>query len=142
MLTLLNNISTKYLTPQNVINQVTRFASKRASGSAKNTNTKVRPKHRGWKQHEGDKVQAGTILVLQRTLRFHPGLNVGFGRNGTLFAMVPGRVMITCEEADPNWSHTWIQRCYSNRIGSKFYKKYFNVIPDKQHQDFKLIDQI
>lgn len=36
----------------------------------------MRPKHRGWKRQEGHFVTEGTILVLQRTLRFHPGLNV------------------------------------------------------------------
>lgn len=67
---------------------------------------------------------------------------MGFGRNGTLFAMIPGKVMVTCEETDPDWSHTWVQRCHGNRMGIKFYKKYFNVIPDKQHQNFKLIDEV
>lgn len=84
----------------------------------------------------------GSVLVLQRNLRFHPGLNVGLGRNGTLFAMVPGRVSITCEKVDLDWDHTWVQRCHGHRKGVDFYKKYFNIITEPQHQNFKLIDQI
>jgi ribosomal protein L27 len=53
-----------------------RFASKKAGSSTRNTSTKVRPKHRGWKVQDGHQVEAGTILATQRTLRFHPGLNV------------------------------------------------------------------
>jgi large subunit ribosomal protein L27 len=75
-------------------------------------------------------------------LRFHPGLNVGFGRNGTLFAYEAGRVMVTCEKVDLNWEHTWVMRHYEGRTGQTFYKKYFNVIPEPQHTRFKLIDSI
>lgn len=67
---------------------------------------------------------------------------MGLGRNGTLFAMVPGRVMVTCEKVDLNWDHPWVQYCYSHRENKEFYKKYFNVIPEKQHQNFVLVDQI
>ncbi|KAK9881660.1 hypothetical protein WA026_017177 [Henosepilachna vigintioctopunctata] len=119
-----------------------RYASKKAGGSTRNSSHKVKPKHRGWKRQDGADVEAGTILALQRTLRFHPGLNVGLGRNGTLFAISAGKVVVTCEKADPNWDHTWVQRCHGFRKGIEFYKKYFNVIPKEQHNNFKLIDQI
>ncbi|KAG5867623.1 hypothetical protein JTB14_037629 [Gonioctena quinquepunctata] len=121
---------------------ITRLASKKAKGSTKNTSPKVRPKHRGWKVQDGHLVDAGHILVLQRNLRFHPGLNVGLGRNGTLFAIIPGKVSVTCERADPDWSHTWVQRCHGHRKDSNFFKKYFNVLPETQHQNFKLVDQL
>ena len=58
-----------------LVNSV-RFASKKTSGSTRNTSPKSRPKHRGWKVQDGHSVTAGTILVTQRHLRFHPGLNV------------------------------------------------------------------
>ncbi|XP_018335598.1 39S ribosomal protein L27, mitochondrial [Agrilus planipennis] len=119
-----------------------RFASKKTGGSSRNPPDNTRPKHRGWKRQDGHLVEAGTILVLQRHLRFHPGLNVGLGRNGTLFAIIPGKVMVTCEKVDPDWEHTWIQRHYSHRKGHVFFKKYFNVIPNPQHQNFKLIDTV
>lgn len=66
---------------------------------------------------------------------------MGLGKNGTLFAMIHGKVMVTCEKADPDWDHTWVQRCYGSRQGT-FYKKYFNVIPEPQHRNFKLINEI
>lgn len=53
-----------------------RYASKKTGGSTRNTNCKVKPKHRGWKVQDGHNVQAGHILATQRTTRFHPGLNV------------------------------------------------------------------
>lgn len=56
--------------------------------------------------------------------------------------MTHGKVVVSCEKADPNWEHTWVQRCHGHRKGTEFYKKYFNVIPEPQHQNFKLIDEI
>lgn len=56
--------------------------------------------------------------------------------------MEHGRVCVTCEKTDPNWEHTWIQRHYAGREDQRFYKKYFNIIPEPQHQRFKLIDEI
>ncbi|KAJ4428131.1 hypothetical protein ANN_24145 [Periplaneta americana] len=110
--------------------------------STRNQKGHARPKHRGWRVQDGHYVQAGTILATQRNLRFHPGLNVGFGKNGTLFAIEAGRVYVTCEKADPNWEHTWIMRHYEGRDNETIYKKYFNVIPEPQEFRFKLIDRI
>lgn len=53
-----------------------------------------------------------------------------------------GKVVVSCEKVDLNWEHTWVQRCHDKRKGLVFYKKYFNVIPEPQHQNFKLIDEI
>lgn len=50
----------------------------KSKGSSRNAPRKTRPKHRGWKQQDGSIVPANKILVTQRTLRFHPGLNVRF----------------------------------------------------------------
>ncbi|XP_077287474.1 mitochondrial ribosomal protein L27 [Arctopsyche grandis] len=119
-----------------------RFASKKSGTSTKNTNCKVRPKHRGWKVTEGQFVRQGKLLATQYTLRFHPGLNVGIGSNKTLFAIIPGKVLITCETVKPNMEHNWMKRSYAGREGSIVYKKYFHVIPDPQHTQFKMIDQI
>lgn len=119
-----------------------RLASKKTGTSTRNPKSHGRPKHRGWKVQDGTAVQAGTILATQRTLRFHPGLNVGFGRNGTLFAIIPGKVIVTCEKPDPNWDHHWVQKYHGGRMYQNFYKKYFNVYPEPQHQNFKLIEQL
>lgn len=56
--------------------------------------------------------------------------------------MEPGKVVITCEKVDLKWDHTWIQRCYGGREGQVIYKKHFHVLPEKQHNTFKLIDRI
>ncbi|KAF9809919.1 hypothetical protein SFRURICE_002149 [Spodoptera frugiperda] len=125
-----------------VLKEFVRNASKKTGGSTSNTNCKVKPKRRGWKVQDGHNVQAGHILATQRTTRFHPGLNVGFGRNGTLFAMEAGKVVVTCEKFDPNWEHTWVQRMYAGREQQVIMKKYYNVIPQPQHQRFKLVDEV
>uniref|UniRef100_A0A1L8E187 Large ribosomal subunit protein bL27m n=1 Tax=Nyssomyia neivai TaxID=330878 RepID=A0A1L8E187_9DIPT len=120
-----------------------RFASKKTGTSTRNQGKgNAKPKHRGWKRQDGQYVTNGTLLVLQRTPRFHPGLNVGLGRNGTLWAMQNGRVMITCEKADLNWEHTWVQKTYAGREGQTIYKKFFNVIPEKQHQNYRLVEKV
>lgn len=62
------------------------------------------------------------------------------GRNGTLNALEEGKVVVTAELANPMWEHTWIQRNYAGREGQPIYKKYFNVIADKEHCKFKLKD--
>ena len=46
----------------------------------------------GVKRYSGQTVTAGTIIVRQRGTRFHPGYNVGLGRDDTLFAKASGVV--------------------------------------------------
>ena len=46
----------------------------------------------GVKVFDGTAINAGTILVRQRGTRFHPGLNVGIGKDDTLFALAAGSV--------------------------------------------------
>ena len=46
----------------------------------------------GVKVFDGTEIHAGTILVRQRGTRFHPGKNVGIGKDDTLFALVGGSV--------------------------------------------------
>ena len=46
----------------------------------------------GVKRYSGQTVTAGTIIVRQRGTRFHPGYNVGLGRDDTLFAKASGIV--------------------------------------------------
>ena len=46
----------------------------------------------GIKAFDGTNISAGTILVRQRGTRFHPGKNVGIGKDDTLFALVSGSV--------------------------------------------------
>ncbi|XP_011504397.1 PREDICTED: 39S ribosomal protein L27, mitochondrial [Ceratosolen solmsi marchali] len=136
-----NNINKALVTPSTVFIDFCRFASKKSGTSTQNAGNS-KPKHRGWLKQDGHIVRTGTILVKQRTTRFHPGLNVGFGRNGNLYALHPGKVIITCEKANLNWEHKWVRRNYRGRQDQTIYKKYYNVIPEPEHNRFKLIDKV
>lgn len=67
------------------------FAHKKGGGSSRNGRDS-NPKMLGVKSHQGQLVTAGSIIVRQRGTRFHPGKNVGIGRDHTIFATVDGRV--------------------------------------------------
>ena len=68
------------------------MAHKKAGGSSRNGRDSV-SKRLGVKRYGGEVVKAGNIIVRQRGSTFHPGRNVGMGRDYTLFAMSPGRVV-------------------------------------------------
>ncbi|XP_012064479.1 PREDICTED: probable 39S ribosomal protein L27, mitochondrial [Atta cephalotes] len=126
----------------NLVKVCVRYASKKSSTSTCNKSGHPRPKHRGWKIQDGGYTYAGRLLVTQRNLRFHPGLNVGLSRDRSLFALEPGKVVITCEKVDLNWNHPWVKLNYAGRENQVIYKKHFNIIPKPQHNRFKLIDTI
>jgi large subunit ribosomal protein L27 len=67
------------------------MAHKKAGGSSRNGRDSE-SKRLGLKAFGGETVNAGSILVRQRGTRFHPGQNVGIGKDHTLFAMVTGKV--------------------------------------------------
>lgn len=67
------------------------FAHKKGTGSTRNGRDSE-SKRLGVKRHDGVVVKAGNILVRQRGTHFHPGTNVGIGKDDTLFAKVSGRV--------------------------------------------------
>ncbi len=67
------------------------MAHKKGQGSSKNGRDS-QPKMRGVKCFAGESVRAGNILVRQTGTVFHPGINVGLGRDYTLFALVDGTV--------------------------------------------------
>ncbi len=67
------------------------MAHKKGVGSTKNGRDSE-SKRLGVKKFGGQQVVAGNILVRQRGTRFHPGNNVGIGRDSTLFALVDGEV--------------------------------------------------
>ncbi|URQ65475.1 50S ribosomal protein L27 [SAR86 cluster bacterium] len=67
------------------------MAHKKAGGSSKNGRDS-NPNFLGVKRFGGQKVSAGEILVRQRGTKFHPGINVGKGRDDTLFALKTGAV--------------------------------------------------
>ena len=67
------------------------MAHKKAGGSTRNGRDS-NPKYLGVKCYGGESVVAGNIIVRQRGTRFHPGVNVGIGRDHTLFAKKDGQV--------------------------------------------------
>ncbi|MFQ5680164.1 MAG: 50S ribosomal protein L27 [Gemmatimonadota bacterium] len=67
------------------------MAHKKGVGSSRNGRDS-QPKFLGVKKYGGERVRAGNILVRQRGTRFHPGRNVGRGRDDTLFALADGKV--------------------------------------------------
>jgi large subunit ribosomal protein L27 len=68
------------------------MAHKKAGGSTRNGRDSE-SKRLGVKRFGGEQVLAGNIIVRQRGTRFHPGVNVGCGRDHTLFAKANGRVV-------------------------------------------------
>jgi len=67
------------------------MAHKKAGGSSRNGRDS-KPKMLGVKRYGDQVVNAGNILVRQRGTQFHPGVNVGIGKDNTLFAKIDGRV--------------------------------------------------
>ncbi len=68
------------------------MAHKKAGGSSRNGRDSE-SKRLGVKRYAGQHVLAGNILVRQRGTKFHPGLNVGIGKDDTLFAKIEGHVV-------------------------------------------------
>lgn len=67
------------------------FAHKKGVGSSRNGRDSA-AQRLGVKRGDGQIVSAGSILVRQRGTKFHPGNNVGLGKDDTLFAMIDGNV--------------------------------------------------
>jgi len=68
-----------------------RTATKRAGGSVRNHGGSP-GKRLGVKKFSGEAVIAGNIIIRQRGTQFHPGQNVGIGRDHTIWALTPGFV--------------------------------------------------
>jgi large subunit ribosomal protein L27 len=75
------------------------MAHKKAGGSTRNGRDSI-SKRLGIKCYAGEAVVAGNILVRQRGTQFHPGRNVGCGRDHTLFAKTGGRVVFEVRGPD------------------------------------------
>ncbi len=67
------------------------MAHKKAGGSSRNGRDSA-AQRLGLKCGDGQNVSAGSILVRQRGTKFHPGNNVGIGKDDTLFAKIDGQV--------------------------------------------------
>ena len=67
------------------------MAHKKAGGSSRNGRDSE-SKRLGVKAFGGEQITAGSIIVRQRGTKFHPGKNVGLGKDHTLFSKVDGKV--------------------------------------------------
>ena len=67
------------------------MAHKKAGGSSRNGRDS-QSKRLGVKSYGGELITAGSIIVRQRGTKFHPGKNVGCGKDHTLFSKIHGRV--------------------------------------------------
>ena len=74
------------------------MAQKKGGGSTRNGRDS-QPKMLGVKKFGGEVINAGSIIVRQRGTRFHPGVNVGIGKDHTLFALVSGSVSFAVKGA-------------------------------------------
>lgn len=67
------------------------MAQKKGGGSTRNGRDSE-AKRLGVKAYGGQLIPAGSIIVRQRGTRFHPGVNVGIGKDHTLYALIEGKV--------------------------------------------------
>ena len=74
------------------------MAQKKGGGSTRNGRDS-QPKMLGVKIFGGQLISAGAIIVRQRGTRFHPGANVGIGKDQTLFALADGQVSFAVKGA-------------------------------------------
>ena len=70
------------------------MATKKAGGSSRNGRDSA-GRRLGVKKFGSEIVVPGNIIVRQRGTKFHPGLNVGMGKDHTLFSLVDGKVVFT-----------------------------------------------
>lgn len=68
------------------------MAHKKAGGSSRNGRDTA-GRRLGVKKFGGEAVVAGNIIIRQRGTKFHPGRNVGIGKDHTIFAVTDGRVL-------------------------------------------------
>ena len=74
------------------------MAQKKGGGSTRNGRDS-QPKMLGVKKFGGEVINAGSIIVRQRGTKFHPGNNVGIGKDHTLFALADGHVSFAVKGA-------------------------------------------
>ena len=75
------------------------MAHKKAGGSSRNGRDS-HSKRLGVKAYGGETITAGAIIIRQRGTQVHPGVNVGMGKDHTLFALVAGKVEFNMKGAE------------------------------------------
>jgi len=119
-----------------------------AGSSTRNRCRNTPGKRRGLKVYDGQRVPAGTILVKQLRLQILPGWNAFMKPSCDIKAACHGRVMLTTEKVEPKLE------AYEElpaRLGTvlpphlqqeSIYRVHVHVVPDQQHQTFKLVEQV
>ena len=74
------------------------MATKKAGGSSRNGRDSA-GRRLGVKKYGGQVVLSGNIIVRQRGTKFHPGNNVGIGKDHTIFALKEGKVLFTTKSS-------------------------------------------
>jgi large subunit ribosomal protein L27 len=80
------------------------MAHKKGVGSSKN-GRESHSKRLGIKLFGGQIAKAGNIIVRQRGTQHHPGLNVGIGKDHTLFALIDGKIVFKKSVNDRSYVH-------------------------------------
>ena len=80
------------------------MAHKKAGGSFRNGRDTA-GRRLGVKKFGGEQVIPGNIIIRQRGTKWHPGDNVGMGKDHTLFALVEGQVKFTTGRGDRQYVH-------------------------------------
>jgi len=93
------------------------MAHKKAAGSTSNGRDS-QAKRLGVKIYGGQVVRSGNIIIRQRGTSYHPGLNVGLGKDHTIFAMMDGKVQFSQKQF----------RKYDGRV---FKETLVNVVAEK-----------
>ena len=75
------------------------MAHKKAGGSSRNGRD-TEGRRLGIKKYGGENVVAGNIILRQRGTKWHPGQNVGLGRDHTIFALIDGKVSFARKSGD------------------------------------------
>lgn len=75
------------------------MAHKKGQGSSRNGRDS-QSQRRGVKAYAGEKVTAGSIIIRQLGTRIHPGLNVGMGKDYTIFSKIDGTVKFERKDRD------------------------------------------
>merc|ERR1712080_112041 len=123
-------------------------ASKKAGGSTRHRCKNTPGKRRGLKVYDGQRVPNGTILVKQLRLQILPGWNALMKPTCEVVAACHGRVMLTTEKVEPKLE---AYEALPERLGKvlpphlqqeSIYRVHVHVIPDQQHQTFKLVEQV
>ena len=92
------------------------MAHKKAGGSSSNGRDSV-AKRRGVKRYGGETVLAGAIIVRQKGTKFRPGLNVGMGKDFTIFATKDGTVQFE-------------EKAVVRFDGRRYERNFINIIPN------------